>query len=231
MNFGRIHYQISRPLKPFSSLSPEAAKPLSPKRPSTQPAQYAWACSSASKGSKKRRSGAPPSGRPGSETSRRTGGASRDGRTPRRRAFPGHPAGLLSDEGLPASPRSRGWRRRYIGPSPDPKASVCPPRKGDRLGSVTSTPKTNYFSLRILSSWRWAISRTPLHATAPAGSSKKKRDCCASPRVDLGSPSSARRGAAPAPPSASPRDTVCSKSGGRTRNPWSLFLPFVRWAF
>src|SRR5829696_6898358 len=61
------------------------------------------------------------------------------------------------------------------------------------------------------------IPRRPLHAVAPAGSSMSGRPAA---HASLGLPSLARGGVAPAPPPAFPRDTACSKSGGREGCAW-----------
>jgi hypothetical protein len=80
------------------------------------------------------------------------------------------------------------------------------------------------FLLFLLQSQRsGAIPRRPLRAAAPAGSSMSGRPAT---RAALGLPSLARGGAAPTPPPASPRDTVCSNSGGREGCAWSLSFPY-----
>jgi hypothetical protein len=148
------------------------------------------------------RSGAPPSGRPGSGTLHRAGGASRDGRTPRRRVFPGRPAGRICPGGFRASPRLSVHHTIRSASSPGSGRGVCSPHTGGRRRNRDSTPKTNFSLLRVLSSWRWAIPRRPLRATAPARFSRKRgrRGRCASTRVGLGSLSPARLGVASAPP-------------------------------
>jgi hypothetical protein len=168
----------------------------------------------------------PPSRTLGSGRSHPGGAASRDGRTPRRRAFLRRPAGRLCSGGFRASARSsvhhtirsasnRGWRD-----------GVYSPRTGGRRGNLALMPMMS-LSFRVLSSERCAIPSTPLPAAASARCSKRGRR--AATYVVPGSSAPAWRGAAYAPRPSSPRDRACSKSGGRMGSSCALsFLSVSR---